>query len=208
MKRITTLLAIFLITHVPFGCADDCGSFTPMEARISDLGATVGSFSSNEFSTSTNEDFSLAAIQVTIEEMDYSAVAGTLKRNLSLIGAVYACIPPEPEPTQAIVSIEITSTSSVFLGNQEYPAGENLVDFFSISKYANVSSDTTIDEFIQLQKNDLWLFGYQGDHIVFQLSEKPDEQFNQQFYIKFKFSDSEEVTAEIPNFAVSNQSFS
>jgi len=205
-KRTLRILVIIAIINLPLSCIeDDCGGFTPLEARISELTSTVGAYEASGFSNSAATGFNRAAINILINNMEYSEISRSNKGIYSIMNSAYACSPPEPEPTQAINSIKITSESNFYSGSQEYLSGENLVDLFKVTGFSYSINETTVNEFIQQQNDDLWIFGYAGANAVFQLLNKPDSSVNQKLKFKFEFSDLESIEVETTAFVVSNQ---
>ncbi len=205
MKRPFTLLLVLLMTNIPISCIeDDCGSSAPMDAKITDLSSSVGTFNSEGFSNSNFNDFKVAAILVTLEEMTYTEFVQSTYKGLSLLNVSYACSPVEPKPTHTIQSISITSDSAVFFSGIEYVPGENLNELFKITRYSYINASMAIDEFVANHKNDPRIFGFNGDQIVFQLKEKPDKEINQSFNFEFAFSDSKVISLETSNFNVIN----
>lgn len=209
MKRTLTILGIILVTHLPISCGDggdgiECGGFTPLEARITELTPIVGTYGSSGFSTSITNEFDQAAINISITNMDYSEISQSVKRSFSLMSSAHACSPPQPEPTQSINTITITSESSVYFGGQEYLKGEDLSDLFKVIDYSRSEDQITVKEFVNLQNNDLWILGYDGAYVVFQLTDKPDNTINQKFIFTFEFSDSEKFEIETSDFEVNS----
>ncbi len=206
MRRILSLLIVIVITHLPLGCyiGDDCGGYTPLEARITDITSVVGVLTSSGFSNSRSTEFDEAAINVSIAGIEYIEISDASQPGFSFINSAYACSPPEPPPTQAITSIQITSESSVFFGGEEYASGQDLSQLFIAADYLYARSPTTIAEFIEQQNQDLYIFGYDGANVAFQLGEKPDSTINQPFSVTFQLSDAEVLETRIQVFEVSN----
>lgn len=203
MKRNLILTVVIAVTNIPISCIeDDCGGFTPLEARISELTPFVGTYTSSGFSTANTTEYERAAINITISNMEYSEISHVFKRPFSLINSAYACSPPEPEPTQTINSIIITSESNVYSGGQEYKSGDNLIDLFKVTGFSYSDEETTVDQFIERQIDDLWIFGYAGANAVFQLLNQPDSSVNQKFSFQFEFSDLELIEVETSPFEV------
>ncbi len=206
MKRLLTLITIVIVTNLPLGCyiGDDCGGYTPLEAKITDITSEVGMLTSTGFSNSRSTEFDEAAINVSIAGIEYTEISDASQPGFSIINSAYACSPPEPPPTQAITSVQITSESSVFFGGEEYASGEDLSQLFIAADYLYARGSTTVAEFIERQNQDLYIFGYDGANVAFQLAEKPDSTINQPFSITFQLSDSEVLQTRIQVFEVSN----
>ena len=205
MKRISTLLALLLLTSIPISCNWGCGPFTPLESRITDMSASVGVLdTASNFSTVKSTDFIEAAIELMITNLDYteiSAIDGTV--NFSFLNAAYACSPPDPKP-QAIESIVLTSDAPIFAKDRKFEAGESLNELFQITNYSSHQETLSIADFIELQQDYLYTFAYLGDVIVFQLKEKPDSVINQTILIEFEFSYGEGIRVESGDFEVDN----
>jgi hypothetical protein len=204
MKKFTVFVFVMVLTNVPISCNFGCGPFTPLEARITDLSASVGTLdSSSDFSTVKSTDFNTVAIEVMISNMDYSEMAAIEKRiNFSFVA--FACSPPEPQPTQTIESIELFSNESIFTNDGKFEAGESLNELFNVTKYSVNIETISIAEYIEVQQEYLEHFAYFGDNIVFQLKEKPDSIINQTIFIEFEFSNEESISVETDLFEVSN----
>ncbi len=205
MKRISVLLLVLVITHLPISCTeDDCGPFPAMDVKITELSSSVGTFNSSGFSNSTFNNFKVAAILITIENMSYTEIAKMPAAKFSIMNTSFACSPVEPKPTHTIESISITSDNSVSFNGIEYAVGENITNLFKISRYSNFNVEITIEEFIDYHCKDPRIFGLIGDNIVFQLKEKPDQELNQVFNFQFNFSDTKIISLKSSNFEVSN----
>ncbi|MFT6857374.1 MAG: hypothetical protein ACJA0X_003363 [Cyclobacteriaceae bacterium] len=124
------------------------------------------------------------------------------KNRFSFVSSAYACSPPEPGPTQAIRSIIVTSEASVFSQGKEYLKGESLTELFKITGYSYTNNERTVDEFMEAKKRDLWIFGFLGANVVFQLTDQPDSVINETFTFIFEFSDSEKISVQTSNFEV------
>ncbi|MFT5864218.1 MAG: hypothetical protein ACI828_002892 [Flavobacteriales bacterium] len=124
------------------------------------------------------------------------------KNRFSFVSSAYACSPPETGQTQAIRSIIVTSEASVFSQGKEYLKGESLTELFKITGYSYSNNERTVDEFMEAQKRDLWIFGFLGANVVFQLTDQPDSVINETFTFIFEFSDSEKISVQTSNFEV------
>ncbi len=204
MKRGIALVLILTLSNTLVSCVEDnCGGFTSQEASIAELRASIGTVSSEGFSTTLSNDFEIAAIQIIIEEMNYSEIASNIP-SLFFDNIVYACSPLEPTPTQTIESINITSEVSVFFDGEEYQSGENLAELFKVSGYLYSNEEITVQDFIGRQKSDLWIFGQQGANVIFQFINKPGSLINQEFSFEFELSDSKRVSVQSSTFEVQN----
>jgi hypothetical protein len=205
MKRISALLTLLLLTNIPISCNWGCGSFTPLESKITDMTASVGVLdTAAKFSTVKSTDFREAAIEVMITNLDYSEIASIDETvRSSFLNAAYACSPPEPEP-QAIESIDLTSEAPIFAKNRMFEAGESLNELFQVRNNSSHQETQSIADFIKFQQEYLYNFGYLGDFIIFQLKEKPDSVINQRILIDFEFSFGESISAESDNLNIDN----
>lgn len=206
MKKISVLVFVLALTNIPISCNYGCGPFTPLETRITDLSASVGNLDvSSDFSTVKSTDYREAAIEVMIMNVDYSETS-TIEENInfSFLSKAYACSPPEPQPTQAITSIELSSPTPIFSNNQKFEAGESLNELFNVTKYSYNKETISIAAYIKQQQEDLDHFAYFGDYIIFQLKEKPDSIINQAIVIEIEFSDDELIIVESDDFEVAN----
>lgn len=208
MKRTLVLILILAITNIQISCIKDdnygCGGGTnTTKATISELSSSVGTFTKSGFSDAISNEYDVAAIRITISSMNRSKISALHNNSFSFINSAYACSPAEPAPTQAIESIIITSESSVFSQGKEYPKGENLIELFKVG-YSYYNDGLTVNEFIERQNSDLWIFGYLGADAVFQLTSQPDSSINQSFTFLFEFSDSVKISIQTPTFEVKN----
>lgn len=205
MKRKIVLILVLALTNIPISCIEEnCSGFTRLEATITELSSSVGTLTSSGFSNSTSNDFNVAAIQITITDMNYSEISELNKNRFSIVNSAYACSPPQPEPTQAIKSIIVTSETSVFSQGKEYLEGENLIELFKITGYFYSKDEITVNEFIERQNSDLLIFGYAGANVIFQLTDQPNSVINQTFTFLFEFSDSEKISIQTSTFEVIN----
>lgn len=203
MKRQFVLILVLGLTNIPISCIyDDCGDFILSEATITELSSTVGTFTSSGFSNLISNDYDVAAVQITITDMETSKLSELNKNRFSFVSSAYACSPPEPGPTQAIRSIIVTSEASVFSQGKEYLKGESLTELFKITGYSYSNNERTVDEFMEAKKRDLWIFGFLGANVVFQLTDQPDSVINETFTFIFEFSDSEKISVQTSNFEV------
>lgn len=202
MKRNLIVILVLVVTNIPLGCDNetDCGPFPTLEGTIESLGGAVGSYL-DSFTPANSQGYTTAAIQVLIESMDYQEVSH-LNPVFNFTHAAYACSPIEPQPTQAIERIIITSSASVFFNEIEYPAGVDLTEFFKVSSYDYRDEERTISEFIEIQKMDMWFFGYEGANVIFQLVDQPTLSINQPFSFRFEFSDAAVIEVETDDFVV------
>lgn len=199
MKRLLVLLSLVVLTNIPFSCVDDCGPFSPMESKITELYVLVGSLTSTGFIETKSTDFDLAAIQIGIADLDYTEVMASIAQpRFSFINTAMACSPRLPEPTQAIESIVITSESTVYAQGNEFLPGEQLNELFKIN------GNLRIAEYTKKQNSDIELFGNIGSSINFQLSGQPDSTINQTFTFDIKFSDLSEMIIKTEVFEVNN----
>lgn len=199
MKRFLVLLSLVVLTNIPFSCIDECGPFSPMESKITELYVLVGSLTSTGFIETKSTDFDLAAIQIGIADLDYTEVKASIAQpRFFFINTAIACSPRLPEPTQAIESIVITSESTVYAQGKEFLPGEPLNELFKIN------GNHMIVEYISKQNNDIELFGNIGSSINFQLLGQPDSTINQTFTFDINFSDLSEIIIRTEVFEVSN----
>ncbi|WP_020529939.1 hypothetical protein [Flexithrix dorotheae] len=198
MKKSLTIFLIIIAIQIPISC-DRCGGGEPFEGKISNLESSIGTFESERFVSKENSDFDKAAIQVEIADLKFSHNSFFLKRFTNPFASqVYACSPPPPITTQKIKEIIISSSKPLFSGGGVFVEGSNLNELFKVSNHDNSS----INEFINDQNEDKYLFGYLGSKIILTLLEKPDSSVNQNFQIKFEFTDLETIEIETGAFKV------
>ena len=208
MRRISIILSFFLLIHIPISCellgiTDPCGSTEQLVSTITRLSTSTGSIESGLFSNQISREFEKAAIQISVAGTEYTPVAER-HRDFSLLPRVHACSPPPPEPTQVIEAIRITSAAPVYSNQTIYQEGESLNDLFKITDYSYTAEDLSIEEYVELQRNNIWIFGFEGDYIVFQLRSQPDSLIDQGFNFAFEFSDADVITTQAFRFQVDN----
>lgn len=213
-KRAFTILIIVAVTNLPIGChvdendeIDSCGSSSQsgqLVSIISELDASVGSWSSSIFSQTDTNDYDSAAIRIFIESTEYIKVSQTFERGFSIINSAYACSPPDPD-SQPINSIKVISDSNIYSNGLEYSSGEDLADLFKVSGYASfLNQGITVNQFIEFRNEYSSIFSNVGDPIFFQLINNPDSTIKQKLTFLFEFSDSEIIEIETPVFSVSH----
>ena len=94
------------------------------------LALFIGSKTASGFSSSSSSSFDVAAIQIMITDMEYSEIAEDIG-GFSFLNSAHACSPPEPEPTQAIESIQITSAVPVYPNQLVFGEGEDISNLFN-----------------------------------------------------------------------------
>jgi len=167
--------------HVDF----DCG---PVETEIVELSHSVGSYSSSNFSSTNALNFKIAAIAIYVENFEITTETET------------SCFDFTALP-QLIEEIRITSSNSVTSGGIEFAKGEDLMELFILH---NKELTYSVSEFISAQNEDPLLFHMEGDEVVLQLLSQPDVTINQSFEIQLSFSESKNLSIEIPLFEVTN----
>ncbi|UXX77896.1 hypothetical protein N7E81_11005 [Reichenbachiella carrageenanivorans] len=213
------LLCIYLV--VPFSCEDSkyncsdscCGeTFEQEYTEIDSLTLTVGSieifqgngYQRNDFSTNKSTSFNDAAINIEIYELTWLAKLYESHQsnfNFSLINQAYACSPPEPEPTQNLTSITISSNQPITVGDITYESGDNLSDFFSIVNRYSDEEDSTIENFIIQQNESPYLFGAYGTSMTFRLNTDINIP-NQTITIQVSFDDNSKFSLKTDEFVV------
>lgn len=199
MRKSLKIAFILLIIHIPFSCKDNeisC-SFPKTESLISKFSLEIGSIINNEFLTVESHSFDSAAILIEVSEIELSREISAESSSFSLFSRSYACNPPVPTPSQLIEDIVITSDNSIFIYNTEYNPGSDLSEVFHVANYG--IGDIGIDTFIEIQNNDLWVFGKEGSQLIFQLNAQPDSTISNTMTIHFHFSkgNSLSVTSDI-----------
>lgn len=188
MRRLARTSALLLLFHLPLtiSCSeDDCGAGPPRESVITEMAVQVGSFANGSFSADASTSATEAAIGLSILDLDYRAISMQKVPSFSMVNTAQACSPPEPQPSQQISSISITSAGAISLGGTNYPSGEELASLFLVAS----RNASTIADFIAQQNADLHAFGRLGDLAVFQLATSPDAAIDQTFTITLHFDD-------------------
>lgn len=198
-KRTLTLLIIVVVTHIPIACVTDPEK---LGTRITEVIAQVGSFDLSAFDFFINKDYEQAAIRISVTEVDYFEISQSRRNSFSLVNVARAREPAPPEPTQSIQSLIITSDLPIYTGSNTYNSGDDLASLFKVT--GQFLNEGTIDQFIERQNDDPWLFGEVGSQIIFQLLDQPDSAINQTLTFTFDFSDGEVIAVESPNFEVEN----
>lgn len=196
MKRVTSLLALIIITNLPTSCGLGCGPFDNYELKIVTISSTVGSIFENTFSESISTNFDAAVIRAVVDETH--RVGQTTENFIGLSNLAYACSPPEPG-FQRLRAIRIISSESVFVNGNEYKAGDDLGVIFIVIDF---NSEVGVQNFNN-NPDSIYLFpGYEGMEIMFQLRSKPDLPIDQKFTLTFTFDDALEYQVLTPTFTV------
>lgn len=201
MKRIATFFCLMAVLHFPTSCGCDsaaceCEDFSSasLVSFIEELESETGTYDGYNFITHNSPDtleYQTAAIQLEITRTQYKEQAGVY--HFSMIQQAFACSPAEPE-AQQIKSIKISSNQANSFNRQEYKSGEDLSELFYVAnKECNSANCSSIADFLTLQNQRPYLFGYQGDKLIFMLKDKPDEIVKQQLTVEFTFTDSLKV---------------
>ena len=200
-KQTFTLLIIAVVTHVPIACVTDPGN-SSLGTRITEVIAQVGRYTSSAFDFSISTNYEQAAIRISVTEVDYFEISQSRGNSFSLITVAQAREPAPPEPTQTINSLEITASHPIYTGGNTFNSGDDLASLFKVT--GRFLNDGTIDQFIERQNNEPWIFGEEGSQIIFQLLDQPDSTINQTLTFTFDFSDGEIIELESPIFEVEN----
>ncbi len=163
----------------------DCG---PVETEILEMRDRVGSYTANNFTSSSSTDFEVAAFATYVN--NFRIITQTEKNCLS-----YTSIP------QLIESMTITSANTVTSGGVEFTPNEDLNALFKLHYLKQTYS---VSAFITAQNEGSVMFGDEGDEIVLQLLNQPDATINQPFAIQLTFDDLKVINIEIPTFEVIN----
>ncbi|MDW3196424.1 MAG: hypothetical protein R8G66_28880 [Cytophagales bacterium] len=200
-KQTFTLLIIALVTHFPIACVTDPGN-SSLGTRITEVIAQVGRYTSSEFDFSISTQYEEAAIRISVSEVDYFEISQSHGNSFSLVNVAQAREPALPEPTQSIESLKITADQPIYTGGNTFNSGDDLAGMFKAT--GRFLNEGTIDQFIDRQNNDPWIFGEVGSQIIFQLLDQPDSTINQNFTFTFDFSDGEVIEVQSPIFQVEN----
>ena len=198
-KRLFAFTILVSLTHMPFSCTVDCGPFELLESTITEINAVVGTNDDGNFQEKASSNYAEASVRVFISDMDLSEL--TLQ-NFNLINTAMACSPPEPEPTQKINKIEISSDKIIYTQGKTFEVGTDLTELFEVTDYYGRKS---VSDFVTDQNSDLLLFGYFGAGVMFQLANQPDSVVDQAFTFQFEFSDGKVLNAEVDRFFVENE---
>ena len=163
----------------------DCGE---VSTQITALYEDVGSYSSSIFTLNNSTNFEEAAIAVYVEDFIISSETET---NCFAFTAL----------PQLIENIRITSSASITSGGTVFGPGQNVMNLF---KLINQEQTYSIPDFIEAQNDDPIIYHMDGDNIILQLLNQPDEAINQSFEIELRFTDTKVLSIEIPSFEVSN----
>ena len=199
MKSVIALLVLFVILHVPISCNEPCmdsccgETFTARFITITEISSSIGIYENNEYSEDQSTNPDSAAIRIFTTDAIVNKLSSYSDGKVgSLISQSLACSPPPPRPTQKISLIEVTATENLYASGKEFKPEQIINELFKVSN----SDSCSIEEFIDIQNNDLWQFsGYPNSHIVLQLINKPDSVINQKLGIKIML-DSDEFQLE------------
>ena len=192
MKRKHGLLRIVFICYLlaPISCADNrsvcsdscCGeTFEDEFTKVDALTLTSGSlqfeqrygYNVVDFIKAFSSNWEAAALSIEVTEIAYLARLNNRKEstfNFSFINRAVACSPPEPEPTQQLDSIIITSNKDLVVGDSTYESGTDISAHFSvISKYSS-GENQSIDDFVIKQNDRLDYFGTYWSSLILKLN--------------------------------------
>jgi len=195
MKKLFSLLAIFVTLNLPFAC-NPCGPFDNRPYKIVSISSTVGSLVENDFVEGVSTNFEVAAIRTVIDETQ--RIGFNKIENPWLLNAAYACDPVPPN-VQELASINISSNRSIFSNGIEFKAGNELNDLFKI---VFQQGEYSTSEFIVEQNSNPWRFIIENEPIYFQLIETPDSKIEQELLLKFTFGDELEYQVQTNVFTV------
>jgi len=202
MKKITAFIAVILMTNLPISCdqrTNDCGPFPKMVSIIKELDIVVGKYDSNGFTEIESNKYNESAIRIEGANIETTEVAGIQNPfHFSMINQAYACSPIDPEPTQTISSLNISSESSVFIDGKEVEAGSSLNEYFKVLYYGG----RTVEEFLSFEINAYDSFGHLGSSFYLMLNQQPDQPINQKMQIKLNLSDDVVFDLETEDFKV------
>ncbi len=196
MKRITSLVALIIITNFPVSCSLGCGPFDTRPNIIISISSNIGSVVEGEYSETISTNFNAAAIRAVVNETQ--RVGWNNNSYTGMLNLAYACSPPSPN-IQTLSSIQITSTESVFADGIEFRSGDNLEVLF---KAVNHNFEQNVVAFNDSPKRGISFGGFEGESIAFQLISQPDNALSQQFTFIFTFDDGLEYQVLTPLFTV------
>jgi len=196
MKKLISLVGLFIIFNLPFAC-NPCGPFDTRPYKIVSVSSEIGSIDNGLFDELISTDFANAAIRAKIDETVRLGFRNNKGFNFS--NAVYACSPPDPN-IQRLTFIAITSDKNLFFNGVEVVAGESLVSIFKMYNFDETG--LTVEEFNESPNSYRRWFGFKDDDILFQLVAKPDSIIAQKFTFSFTFDDGLEYQVLTPVFTV------
>lgn len=171
------------------GCdQDDCGSFGRSE--ISSLELDLYAVD-EKMSGQTQDQFKL--IEYRGEEVSYDSIligleliVETFSESIFGLTSSFACSPPAP-PQLDVAQLSITSDVDY---NDDYPAGENLVNIFNIQNDLSVSSGKNLKSYIE--KNQGEFYGWERYYLYVLVP--PSELSSHKFQIQFTLRDSSVIS--------------
>ena len=195
------LLTPFSCSDLRFGCTDSCCGETFEQAftAIESLTITTGSieidpedrFERWNFTNTLSSNWETAALRVNVEDLTFLAQSIQQENrnfNFSLMSSAFACDPPEPEPTQPLSAILITSDRDLMINETAYGSGADLSEFFSVVGRLVTDGNQSIAEFIIAQNENLYLLGSIESGLILQLNQHIAMPA-QTLAIRFEFED-------------------
>ncbi len=195
MKKLISLLWIFLFLNLPFSC-NPCGPFDNRPYKIVSMSPFVGSVIENAFIENLSTDFEIAAIRIMIDETKRIGLNSPV--NLWITNSAYACSPSPPN-VQKLISISVISEQKILLGGIEYPAGSSIN---SLLKFLTFEGEMSVKEFNESPNSRGYNFTFAQEAILFQLIARPDVPVSQKFTFTFTFDDDLEYQVLTPLFTV------
>lgn len=197
MRNLLHLLAILFITSLPISCCHldscGCGDFEKQISIITKVSSTIGSFTDRQFIPIKSTRVDTAAINVHITDVGFETIALREKTwQFSLVQKALACDLVEPEPSQFLTEILITSAKNVYTQDITWEAGEHLNDLFMVAD----RNEESLTAFTLAQQDTVQLFGYIGNEFTLQLKEQPDSAIQQTFFLHFGFDNGDSLQIE------------
>ena len=199
-KGLIANIGLISLILLSYSCIDDECSFDKIHSEIDSLTLTLGkieiengeNFERIYFSTTNSSKWDSACIGISINQLrEFSILHKAVKPSISLpiINNAYACSPPEPEPSQNITSITITSDKKLEAGNVSFQPGQDVSSLFLLAQGDySIGKFMSIEDYILEQNNNPSIFGTYYSLMVFRLKQKI-ELSDQRLNFRIAFDD-------------------
>lgn len=197
-KKFWGVLLIGLF-HLPLSCnfgVPGCGTF-PTSSRFHDLNAEIVSIDQEmvrPWILPSFASWNRLGIRIqpdSIEHLNYSTGF-----NFSLSSDAWACDPAPPE-FPLIDEFSVVADSAFSVNDERINPGDTVNHLFWIFG----SSATSISEFIELQNERSWIFGYDED-LVLRLIDPPNDTIESTFHVYVRLEDGVMLESQSEVFRV------
>lgn len=194
LKKFSGFLLIAFL-HLPISCNTDNSG--PIRVRIHALKTEIVSIDAGRISPWTLQTTAIwdrLGIRVQPDSIEYISRSNDFDFSLSNFALAREPAPPD---FPLIDEFVIIADSSFTVDDERISPGDTVNHLFWI--FGN--SATSISEFIELQNEQSWIFGYEED-LVLRLINPPNDTIHSSFQVFIQFEDGENVETQTGIFRV------